>query len=140
MPSSGGDGARGGGAFCPRALSRTDLLVSTGEPALRSAPSRGGGGGHTPLPPKAELLHPTLDSQPAVSQDYLTKTKENLTCRARRIRVSKQWSRKNDSVGFGNFSPLERSSVCLLVCKVDDPLDSFSGSKMLSLPWTAGSQ
>lgn len=48
----------------PRALSRTDRLVSTGEPALRLAPSRGDT--HTPLPRKAELLYPTPDSQPAV--------------------------------------------------------------------------
>lgn len=135
MPSSGGDGARGGGAFCPpRALSGTDRLVSTREPALRPAPSRWT---HTPLLPKAELQSP---ASRRVSQDYMTKPKENLGCRTRGIRVSKLWSRKNDSVEFGDFSPLEKSSVCLLVCKVGDPLDPSSGSKMLSLPWTAGSQ
>lgn len=103
----------------------------------RAAPSSPSRGTHTPLPPKAELQTP---ASRRVSQDYLTKPKENLGCRTRGIRVSKLWSRKNDSVGFGDFSPLERSSVCLLVCKVGDPLDPSSGSKMLSLPWTAGSQ
>lgn len=102
----------------------------------RAAPSSQSGDTHIPAP---EGGAPS-DSRSRVSQDYLTKPKENLGCRARRIRVSKQWSRKNDSVGFGDFSPLERSSVCLLVCKVVYPLDPSSGSKMLSLPWTAESQ
>lgn len=114
-----------------RALSGTDRLVGTGEPALRPAPSRGT---HTPLPRRrSSSLRP---ASRRVSQDYPTKPKENLGCRTRGIRVSKLWFPKNDSVGFGDFSPLEKSSVCLLVCKVGDPLDPSSGSKMLSLPWT----
>lgn len=96
-------------------------------------------GGHThPLPRRRSSRLPPASRR--VSQDYPTKPKENLGCRTRGIRVSKLWFRKNDSVGFGDFSPLEKSSVCLLVCKVGDPLDPSSGSKMLSLPWTAGSQ
>lgn len=122
MPSSEREGARGGGAFCPP---RAVLNRPSGQyRGARAAPSSQSGDTHIPAP---EGGAPSSDSRlltsSRVSQDYLTKPKENLGCRARRIRVSKQWSRKNDSVGFGDFSPLERSSVCLLVCKVVHPLD-----------------
>lgn len=76
LRSSGEERARGGGALRPpRAISRTDRLVSTGEPALRPAPTshvrRGTPEGGAPSPDSR------LTSSRGVSQDCLTKSKES---------------------------------------------------------------
>lgn len=95
----------------PRAISRTDRLVSTGEPALRPAPTshvrRGTPEGGAPSPDSR------LTTSRGVSQDCLTKSKESSDRGAGGIGEGEPWPpapRKNDSVGFGMsvFSP-----VCL---------------------------
>lgn len=70
-------GGGGGGAVPPlrpraaRCPEPTDRLVSTREPALCPAPTSGN-------PLKAELLHPTPDSQPGVGSAKTDKTERNL--------------------------------------------------------------
>lgn len=139
MPSSGGEGREVAAPSVPCTRCPEPTVWSVpGSPRCAQLPV----GGHTHPCPRRRSSFTRLQTPASrrVSQDFLPKSKENLGCRARGIRVSKQRFRKNESAGFGDFSLLERSSACLLVCKVDDPLDPFSGSRMLSLPWTAGSQ
>lgn len=112
MPSSGGERARGGGAAAPRARSRTNRGVNARSLRSTQRPRWGIPEGGAPSPVSR------LTASQSWEQPRLTKPKKSSGYGARGTREGKRWLRKNDSVGFGDVSPLRRSPVCLVVCKV----------------------
>lgn len=103
VPSSGGERARGGGAAAPRAPPRTDRRVGTGKPAQHPAPTSGNSRRRSSF-----TRFQTHSQASRGGQPRLIKPKESSGYGARGTRESKRWLRKNDSVGFGDVSPLRR--------------------------------